>query len=128
MAIVEIRKTIAAGVPALPFERIAKAIVGKNYQLSLVICGDSLAQRINKAYRKKTYRPNVLSFPLSKKEGEIFLNVRKAAREAKAYGVSYRARAALLFIHALLHLKGHRHGITMERLEQKFLRGFGVDR
>ena len=34
---------------------------------------EKLAQKLNKTYRKKTYTPNVLSFPLSKNEGEIFI-------------------------------------------------------
>ena len=71
------------GAGPIPYEKIADAILGKSYELSLVVCGDDLARRMNRAYRKKDYRPNVLSFPLSKKEGEIFLNVRAAAREAR---------------------------------------------
>ncbi len=109
----------------LPFDKIATAALPKGYQLSLVICGDRLAQRMNKEYRKKTYRPNVLSFPLSKTEGEIFLNVRKAAREARLEGISTNARIALLFIHGCFHLAGYKHGDRMEALEQKVLKKFG---
>ena len=53
----------------VPFEKIATAVLGNQYELSLVICGDTLATRMNKEYRKKTYKPNVLSFPISKTEG-----------------------------------------------------------
>ena len=122
--IVEIKQTVADTV-RLPFDKIATAALPKGYQLSLVICGDRLAQRMNKEYRKKTYRPNVLSFPLSKTEGEIFLNVRKAAREARLEGISPNARIALLFIHGCFHLAGYKHGDRMEALEQKVLKKFG---
>ncbi|MEK7098333.1 MAG: rRNA maturation RNase YbeY [Patescibacteria group bacterium] len=122
--IVEIKQTVADTV-RLPFDKIATAALPKGYQLSLVICGDRLAQRMNKEYRKKTYRPNVLSFPLSKTEGEIFLNVRKAAREARLEGISTNARIALLFIHGCFHLAGYKHGDRMEALEQKVLKKFG---
>ena len=122
--IVEIKQTVADTV-RLPFDKIATAALPKGYQLSLVICGDRLVQRMNKEYRKKTYRPNVLSFPLSKTEGEIFLNVRKAAREARLEGISTNARIALLFIHGCFHLAGYKHGDRMEALEQKALKKFG---
>lgn len=117
-----LHNTTRGPVPRVPFERIATRILGTSYTLSLVMCGDMLAQRLNREYRKKTYKPNVLSFPLSKTEGEIFLNRRKAEREATLYGVSARERIAFLFIHACLHLKGFDHGNTMDRLEQTYLR------
>jgi rRNA maturation RNase YbeY len=116
-----IKKTIRGLVPRLPFEDMARAVLGAGYELSLVVCGDDLAQRMNIEYRKKSYRPNVLSFPLSKSEGEIFLNVRCAEREARKYGVSVRDRLALLFVHGLFHLKGLKHGDAMERAEQRVL-------
>ena len=119
-----IRTTIRGKMPRLPFERIVRAILGKEYELSLVLCGDTLARRMNTEYRKKTYRPNVLSFPLGKSEGEIFLNVRCAAREARRFKVPFRERLALLFVHGCFHLKGLRHARIMEVAEQKILRRF----
>jgi len=121
--IVEIRRTVSDTV-RLPFEAMARAILPRDYELSLVICGDRLAQRMNAHYRRKTYRPNVLSFPLSKKEGEIFLNIRKAAREATQFGMPLRERIALLFVHGCAHLAGFDHSEKMERLEQKVLKKF----
>jgi probable rRNA maturation factor len=128
---IDIRQTLRrapalAGARLLPYGKLADSILGKRYELSLVICGDDLARRINKEYRKKTYSPNVLSFPLSMYEGEIFLNVRKAEREARKLRTTARKHLALLFVHGLYHLKGHRHGPKMERLEQKVLKQFGL--
>jgi probable rRNA maturation factor len=113
-------------VPRFAFEEMATAVLGKNYQLSIVLCGDRLAQRLNKEHRKKTYYPNVLSFPIFPGEGEIFLNVRKAEREAKQFGVSAKQRIALLYVHGLFHLKGLDHGDRMEAEEQKILRKFAL--
>ena len=110
--------------PLVSFENIARDILGKNYNLSLVICGDKLARKINRAYRKRDYPANVLSFPLSKNEGEIFLNVRKAEREAKALGISSRQRIAHLFVHGCLHLAGLPHGKKMDSLEKKIFSKF----
>lgn len=111
-------------MPRISFVEMAEAVLGSNYELSLVICGDTLAQRMNVEHRKKSYRPNVLSFPLSKTEGEIFLNLRCAAREARRGGISLQKRLALLYVHGLFHLKGLDHSNHMEREEQKILRRF----
>ena len=122
--IVEIKRTVKTSV-RLQFEAMAREVLPKDYELSLVICGDTLAQRMNKEWRKKTYKPNVLSFPISKKEGEIFLNIRKAEREARTMGIPANWRIAHLFIHGCAHLKGHDHSDSMDALESKVLRKFG---
>ena len=123
-SIIDIKTTIRGSVPRIPFAEIAEAILGDSFELSLVICGDKLARKMNIAYRKKTYFPNVLSFPLSKHEGEIFLNVRKAEREAKQFRIPFRERLALLFIHGCFHLKGLDHGDAMEREEARIMKHF----
>lgn len=112
-------------MPRIPFEAIAKDVLGGHYELSLVVCGDDLATRMNKTYRQKTYSPNVLSFPLEKREGEIFLNVRKAEREAKRASMKTIDRLAHLFVHGCFHLKGEDHGDTMERHESAMLKKYG---
>lgn len=123
---IDIKTTIRGSVPRIPFEAIARLVLGEKYTLSLVVCGDKLAQRINTEYRNKTYYPNVLSFPLSKTEGEIFLNVRKAEREARQLETTTTKRAALLFVHGLFHLKGLDHSDFMEREEQRILQKFNL--
>ena len=124
MGFVDIRTTYRGPTPRLPYREIAEAILGQQYELSLVISGDRLARRMNKAYRKKNYRPNVLSFPLSRKEGEIFLNAACATREATRYQTTLKKRLALLYVHGCCHLKGLDHGRTMESLEQAILKRF----
>ena len=121
----DITTTTRGTVPRIAFEAMAKSVLGNSYELSLVICGDRLAQRMNAEYRKKTYAPNVLSFPLSTTGGEIFLNMRKAEREARRSGVSVRARIALLYVHGLWHLKGLDHSDRMEAREAATLKAFG---
>ncbi len=111
--------------PKLPFGKIAAAILPKSYELSLTFVGEQRAQRLNYAYRNKTYIPNVLSFPLDKTHGEIFICPSVAAREAKQYRLSLSQYVAYLFIHGCIHLKGYDHGATMERLERRYLAQFG---
>lgn len=120
------RKTSLDVLRRIPFEQIAEHLLGKQYELSLVICGDDLAQRMNKEYRKKDYKPNVLSFPLAKNEGEIFLNVRKAQREAKDFDATFPRHLAYLYIHGCAHLRGLDHGPRMERLERETMKRFRI--
>ncbi len=116
-----IHSTTKDRIPRLAFFDMKQATLEKDYDLSLVFVGDKRSQSLNKTYRGKSYIPNVLSFPLSKKQGEIFLNLKQAKREHKARGESYEFFVALLVIHGMLHLKGMRHGSTMEEQEAKLL-------
>ena len=113
-------------VPTLPFLALKERLLGKRYALSLVIVGDAKSQKLNMLYRKKSYTPNVLSFPLDEKNGEIFLNLKQAKREHRARGESFEYFVALLFIHSMLHLIGYAHGATMESEEQKLLTAFKI--
>ncbi len=123
----EITTTIRGSVPRIPFEAMALAVLGSSYSLSVVVCGDKLAQRLNSEHRNKTYYPNVLSFPLDTNEGEIFLNIRKAGREARQMKTTTTKRMALLYVHGLFHLKGLAHSDHMEAEEQKILRRFKLN-
>ena len=113
-----------SGKGRIPFEKIAREILGLRYQLSLVVCGDSLATKMNRKYRKRSYAANVLSFHLERYEGELFLNVRKAEREARQLGISVRKRLIHLFVHGCLHLAGLKHGTSMDALEKKMIGRF----
>ena len=127
---VDIRKTTLASSLDVPFKKIAQEILPERYQLSLVLCSDTLSRRINRTYRqprqtnKKNYAPNVLSFPVERYWVDFFLNVRKAEREAKTLGIPARERIAHLFAHGCLHLKGLTHGTRMDTLEKRLLKKF----
>ena len=121
-----ITKTTKDKVPSLPFLLLKEKVLGKSYDLSLVIAGDQRARTLNERYRHKSYVPNVLSFTLDSHHGEIFLNVKQARRAHASREESYEYFVALLFIHGMLHLKGMAHGSTMERQEQKLLSTFNI--
>lgn len=122
----DVRNTTRGVLPRILFDTITRAILGASYSLSLVLCSDTLARRLNREHRKKSYTPNVLSFPLSPLEGEIFLNIREAEREAFREGVSPATRIAYLFIHACLHLKGMNHGDAMDTEERRHMKKAGL--
>ena len=119
--------TTTKSFPAkLPYGDIKPAILGKAYELSLAFVGAVTAKGLNQRYRKKTYVPNVLSFPLTERSGEIFICPHVAKREAKKFNLTYEGYVAYLFLHGCLHLKGHDHGDTMETLERKYLKAFNI--
>lgn len=107
--------------PPLPYAALKDDILGKAYDLSLVFVGEDRALTLNREHRGKDYVPNVLSFPLDKSSGEIYITTAVAKREAKEFGRSFKSQVGYLYIHGLLHLKGLRHGPKMERLEGRFL-------
>jgi probable rRNA maturation factor len=115
-----------ARYPKYPYEEIKDAILGKKYELSLAFVGTKRAQKLNVAYRQKTYVPNVLSFPLDATHGEIYICPEIAYPEAKDFYLSKEGYIAFLFIHGLLHLKGYDHSDTMESLERRFMKRFSI--
>ena len=110
----------AKSYPRHPYEDMKDAILGRKYVLSLIFVGEKRAQALNKQYRNATYIPNVLSFPLDKNVGEIYITPRIAKRESKKIGMTPNGYTGFLFIHGLLHLKGYPHGATMEKAEKKY--------
>lgn len=120
MSLLHVRSLTRRSPPGLPFRKAARDLLPA-WELSLVFVDARFARRINQKTRGKTYVPNVLAFPLGKKSGEIFICSDVVKKEAPAYHLSERDYALFLFIHALLHLKGMRHGTTMERTERTLL-------
>nr|MBP9840008.1 rRNA maturation RNAse YbeY [Candidatus Paceibacterota bacterium] len=62
-----------AKYPNLPFSLLKDDILGKKYSLSIALVTEKVSKDINTKYRNKNKSTNVLSFPLSKTEGEIVL-------------------------------------------------------
>lgn len=116
----------ARTAPDLPYREIAARVLGKNYELSLVFVGEAKARQLNKAYRNAEYIPNVLSFPLDDTHGEIYISPVRAVKEAPKWNMTSRSYIGFLFIHGLLHLKGHHHGATMENEEKRLLTLFSL--
>lgn len=94
------------------FKKIKDLVLGRQYELSVAFVSPAEMRRIKKA----KHISNVLAFPLSKNSGEILI----CKEAAKPYTIAY------LFIHGLLHLKGHRHGARMEHAERQIMKRFGI--
>ncbi len=122
-ASLDIKNTTRSKAPSFPFEKAAAQML-PDWDISLVFVGETRAKNLNIALRDKTYTPNVLSYVVGKKSGEIIICPSVARRQAPAYGLSYPHMVGLLFIHALLHLKGRSHGATMDAAEREMLSRF----
>ncbi len=110
----------------LPFIDIKNAVLGKSYDLSLVFLTDTEMHELNLSSRSKDKPTNILSFPLSETEGEIFIAPAYARNEAPSFEREFSNYILFLFIHGLTHLKGFDHGSTMENEERKIRKQFAI--
>jgi probable rRNA maturation factor len=112
------------GVPAAAFlRRWARAPV----PVTLRIVGEREARALNRAFRKRDYATNVLTFDT----GDIVLCHPVIRREARAQGKSLAAHYAHLLVHGCLHLRGYDHekkrdAARMEAREIRILRRGGI--
>ncbi|MGC9605567.1 MAG: rRNA maturation RNase YbeY [Minisyncoccia bacterium] len=115
-----------ASIPRARFRAIKDSVLGSDYRLDLAFIGSGDIRKLNLTYRNKDEATDVLSFPISRTEGEICISPTEARKEARRFGRSYENFVALLFIHGCVHLKGYAHGATMERMEARIRRAFKV--
>lgn len=115
-----------AKMPLLAFSRMKDGILGKKYELSIAIVGPAKIRALNKRWRDKDKATDILSFPLSETEGEIYICPAEAKKMASKFGRTYENFILFLFIHGLVHLKGYDHGAIMERIEAQFRKRFGI--
>ena len=108
------------------FQSMKEAVLGKKYELSVILVGKKEIQKLNKEYREINKPTDILSFPLSDDFGEIYINPEMTKLEAKKFDRKYDNFFAFLFIHGLVHLKGFDHGSTMDSIEARFRKQFGI--
>ncbi len=113
-------------LPKVPFEKMKNFALGEKYNLSLVFIGKETSKKLNHKYRGKNKETNILSFPLDKKNGEIFINLKLAHKQKENFDRKLANFVAFLFIHGLTHLKGMQHGSKMEKAEEVIRRKFRV--
>lgn len=113
-------------IPTVQFEQIKKAVLGADYTLNLIFTTSAKIKKLNTIYRNKECPTDILSFPISETEGEIYISEREAREEAEKFGRDYQNFLAFLFIHGCTHLKGHDHGAIMEGLEEVVRKKFGI--
>ncbi len=122
-----IKNTVKTTPPKLPYRQLFEAVLSSGYELSLVFVGEAKIKSLNQCYRKKNKPTNILSFPLSDDQGEIFICLPLAKKEASKVNFKISDYVGHLFIHGLLHLKGFRHGSTMDKEERRLAALFNLD-
>ena len=108
------------------FESIKNKILGKTYDLNLNFISSGESKKLNLKYRKVNKSTDILSFPLSDKEGEIYIDLATSKKEMKKFDRKFENFIGFLFIHGLVHLKGYDHGDKMEKEEIKYRKLFNI--
>lgn len=126
--VVEIKNNTKGKLPRLPFDMIRDKILGKNYELSVVIVGDVLSKKLNNEYRKINKPTNVLSFNITKNSGELVFCYNKVVKDAPKFEMNFENFFGFLVIHGCLHLKGMEHSDIMDTLEAKWCKYFSYDK
>lgn len=119
-----IKNTTKGKLPSLPFVSMKNAILGEKYELSVGFLTAKQQKEINQKYRNIDKTTNILSFPLSKKSGEITFDLAKVKKDSPLFDLNYPQFLKYLFIHGLLHLKGYDHSAIMEGQEKKYMKMF----
>ncbi len=118
----------------LPFEtdrleRFAAEVLGEDVggMVNIVFVDDAAMERMNRRFKGREGTTDVLSFLLSEEgeplEGEVYISLEKARRQAVEYGVTEAEEIVRLTVHGLLHLMGHVHGTDEERESMNGLTG-----
>ncbi len=104
--------------PMLRFLRLARAAVGIDGEVHVLLADDATLRRLNRQFRGKDEATDVLSFPagassvfFADKElaGDLAISLETAARQAERYGHTLGDEVRVLVLHGLLHLAGFDH-------------------
>lgn len=123
---IHIHNTTKKASPKAPFLRYKNAVLGDSYELTLTFIGTKRMRTLNNVWRKKDYATDILSFPLDKKSGEIYICEKAANKKAKDFDRTPENYLKFLVIHGLVHLKGYDHGSRMDHEELKWQKLFKI--
>ena len=89
-------------------------------EINVVFIDEARMTELNTAYRGRKGPTDVLSFRLSeehdgKLEGEVYICLKLAGKQASEYGVHFAEEVVRLITHGLLHLAGRVHDSDEER-------------
>ncbi len=107
-------------------KRIAEYVLSKEERIAdirVVYVDDKAIHELNKKYLHHDYVTDVISFPLGEDdgviEGEIYVCVDQAKRQAEEYTVTHRQELSRLVIHGVLHIIGYDDTAPDERSSMK---------
>jgi len=118
------------------FLRVARAAVGLEGEVHVLLADDRTLRRLNRRFRGKDKATDVLSFPAGAAgdasrgiEGDLAISLETAARQAARFGHSLRDEVRVLLLHGTLHLAGFDHEVDsgeMAAREAELRREFGL--
>lgn len=119
---------------------VADLEVLDNTEVSLLFTDDASIRKLNAEWREKDKPTNVLSFPGSDPQGDVYgpllgdivFAQETVAREADEMGIEFSDHLSHLIVHGLLHLFDYDHqendeAELMESLEKAILASIGID-
>ena len=92
----------------------ARAAVGIEGEVHVLLADDATLRRLNRQFRGKNKATDVLSFPAGDAvargvAGDLAISLETAARQAARFGHSLRDEVRVLLLHGVLHLAGFDH-------------------
>jgi probable rRNA maturation factor len=107
-----------AGIILL-LRRVLRGEAIHNAAINVIFVNNQRMIKLNTKYLGHTYTTDVISFPLAEKEnfveGEIYVNLDRAQRQAEEFGISFSKEITRLVIHGALHLAGYTDGTAHEK-------------
>lgn len=102
-------------------KRIIKR-AGRAGTIELSLVDDKTIHALNKKWRGKDQPTDVLSFKYNDEGclGDVIISTETARKNAKHFGVPYRAEVKRLVVHGVLHILGYGHGRRMRDAEKIF--------
>jgi len=99
------------------FVNRARAAMGIEGEVHVLLAGDATLRRLNRTFRGKNKATDVLSFPAGDAgdgngvgvAGDLAISLEMAARQAARFGHSLRDEVRVLLLHGVLHLAGFDH-------------------
>ncbi len=108
------------------FSKIVDEVFDCPYELNVIFVSAKKIHFLNKRYRNIDKATDILSFPISKNIGEMYICYSEAKKEAKKFDRKISNFIPFLFIHGCVHLKGYDHGCTMEDIEKRVRARFEI--
>lgn len=108
-------------------KNVLKAEKVKSANINVIFENDDFMLYLNKKYLKHNWITDVISFQFNQKEkidGEIYIGIQQAERQAKEYGVGFNEEISRLVIHGVLHLIGYGDDKLSERKKMRLKENF----
>lgn len=99
--------------------------VSRPFDIRIIFVDDAAILNLNQEFLYQTDLTDVISFNLSESdvflEGEVYVCLTQAERQAPEYGIDFENETCRLIIHGVLHLLGYSDETESERHQMHLL-------